>query len=296
MAKRLLPRSLRRALQIEAGVNDGLALPLVLLAGALATQAGADAVGGWLVDVAREIGLAVGCGLALGLAAGRLVELAIHSGEVEPANLAGLGVALALAVFGITDIVGGSGVLAVFVAALTFSLLLERHVRDQLEEVQEAVAKFFVLPAFVLFGAILPWDGWVALGLPGLVFAAWVILLRRPIAVGLSLPPRLAPLRARMFVGWFGPIGMAAIYYATFAERFGVEGYERVFSAATLTVFCSIVVHTLTATPGVRLYAGRRPFTTLRNPFSDVESSLPHTGAETDSSAAKSGVPHAGLP
>jgi len=161
--------------------------------------------------------------------------------------------------------------LAVFAGSLAFSATLERRARERLEEVQEAVAKFFVLPAFILFGAILPWGEWGALGVPGLVFAAWIVFARRPVAVALALRSTLALDRARVFLGWFGPLGMAAIYYATFAERFGVEEYERVFAAATLAVFCSIVVQAITATPGVRLFARQPPFETLRNPLRDHE-------------------------
>lgn len=271
MAKRMLPRWMRRTLQVEAGANDGLALPFVLLAAALATEPAGNALPGWALDVLEGVGLALACGALLGLAAGRIVEAAIHRREVETANLAGLGVALALAIFGLTELAGGSGLLAVFAGSLAFSATLERRARERLEEVQEAVAKFFVLPAFILFGAILPWGEWGALGVPGLVFAAWIVFARRPVAVALALRSTLAPARARVFLGWFGPLGMAAIYYATFAERFGVEEYERVFAAATLAVFCSIVVQAITATPGVRLFARQPPFETLRNPLRDHE-------------------------
>jgi len=270
-AKRMLPRWLRRTLQLEAGGNDGLALPLVLLAGALATEPAAEALGGWVADAAGEVGLALACGLGLGLAAGRLVGAAMRRGEIEEAHLTGLGIALALSVFGFARLLGGSGILAVFVSALAFSATLDQDLRDRLGEVQEAVAKFFVLPAFVLFGAILPWDDWQALGTPGLLFAAWILLLRRPVAIALVLRRRAAPGRSRLFLGWFGPLGVAAIFYATYSERFGVPEYERLFAAATLAVFCSVLIHSLTATPGVRAFARRHPFSTVRHPFRERE-------------------------
>lgn len=269
MAIRLLPRGLRRTLQLEAGTNDGLALPLVLLAGALATAPVGAALGEWALDAAREVGLAVVCGLALGLVTGRLVELAMGRGDVEKSHLAGLGIALALATFALIRLVGGSGVLAVFVAALAFSGTLEHRARERLEEVQEAVSKFFVLPAFVFFGAIVPWDDWIALGVPGLLFVGWILLLRRPVAVGLALRGGHAPARERAFIAWFGPIGVAAIYYATYSERFGIERYDEVFAAATLVIFSSVVVHSLTATPGVRWFAKRPPLATARSPLRD---------------------------
>jgi hypothetical protein len=67
--------------------------------------------------------------------------------------------------------------------------LLEESVREKVEETQETVTKFLVLPAFMLFGTILPWSEWEALGLSGVAFVAWVLFLRRPPIVALALAP-----------------------------------------------------------------------------------------------------------
>jgi NhaP-type Na+/H+ or K+/H+ antiporter len=267
MAKTLLPRRLRRTLQVEAGGNDGLALPLVVLAGLLATEPVGTALGNWAVEAVREVGIAVGGGLVLGLAAGWAVEKMVRRREIEDAHLIGLGIALALLAFGAVRLLDGSGILAVFVAALGFGSRLPDELRGRLEAVQEGVVKFFVLPAFILFGATVPWSDWRALGLPGAAFVAWILLLRRPVAVTLALRAAPVPPRPQLFLGWFGPLGIAAIYYAHYSERFAIEEHDRLLAAATLTVFCSIVIHSVTATPGVRLYAGRSPLRTLRHPF-----------------------------
>ncbi|MDP8943162.1 MAG: cation:proton antiporter, partial [Actinomycetota bacterium] len=180
LAEQNLPRGLRRTLQIESGANDGLALPFVLLAAFMLTMPHDEAVGEWALEAAKEVGLAVAIGLVLGYAAAKLTELSLRASEMEQPNLLGIGLALALLTLGLVHELGGSGILAVFVAALTFSGLLGEEVRERVEETQETVTKFFILPAFVFFGAILPWSDWVALGMPGLAFVAWVLLLRRP--------------------------------------------------------------------------------------------------------------------
>ena len=268
LAEKNLPRALRRTLQIESGANDGLALPFVLLAAFMLTKPSTStALGDWALETVQQVGLAVVVGFAIGYAAGRLTEISLHAQEMEKPNLLGIGIALALLTLGLVHILGGSGILAVFVAALTFSGLLEHEVREHVEEAQETVTKFFILPAFIFFGAILPWSEWQALGLPGLAFVAWVLVLRRPPVVPPALRPTGTDRRTSAFLGWFGPIGVAAIFYATFIERFAVPDGERIFAAATLVICASVLVHSLTATPGVRWFAGRPPFGTLARPL-----------------------------
>jgi len=140
-------------------------------------------------------------------------------------------------------------------------------VRERVEEAQETVTKFLILPAFILFGALLPWSEWEALGLAGIAFSVWVLLVRRPPMAPLALMPTGADARTTAFLGWFGPLGVAAIFYATYVERFSIPEGERIFAAATLAICVSVLIHTLTATPGVRLFARRSPFATLRHPL-----------------------------
>ncbi|MDQ3768259.1 MAG: sodium:proton antiporter [Actinomycetota bacterium] len=275
LAEQNLPRGLRRTLQIESGANDGLALPFVLLAVFMLIKPQGEAVSEWLLEVVKEVGLAVAIGLLLGYAAAKLAELSLRTSEMEQPNLLGLGLALALLTLGLVHMLGGSGILAVFVAALRFSTLLEEPVRERVEETQETVTKFFILPAFVFFGAILPWSDWVALGIPGLAFVAWVLLLRRPPVVPLALAVTRTDRRSTAFLAWFGPLGVAAIYYATFIERYPIAESETIFAAASLAICGSIVVHSITATPGVRLLAGRSPLATLKDPLDPRSETAP---------------------
>ncbi len=275
LANENLPRVVRRTLQIESGANDGLALPFVLLAAFILTKPGGAAIGDWAGEVAKQVGLAVVVGGAVGYAAGRLAELSFRAKEMEDPNLLGIGIALALMTLGLVHMLGGSGILAVFVAALAFSALLEERVRERVEGTQETVTRFLILPAFILFGAVLPWGEWEALGLAGIAFAAWVLLLRRPPVVPVALAPTGADGRSIAFLGWFGPLGVAAIFYATYVERFAIPDRERIFAAATLAICASVVVHSLTATPGVRLFARRTPFATLRHPLDPESETAP---------------------
>lgn len=267
LAEENLPRRVRRTLQIESGANDGLALPFVLLAAYMLTKPAESPLAEWALDAGKEIGVAVAVGLLVGYLVGRLTELSLRASEMEAPNLLGIGLALALMTVGLVHLMGGSGILATFVAALVFSALLEEPVREKVEETQETVTKFLVLPAFIFFGAILPWSEWEALGLSGLAFVAWVLLLRRPPVAALALAPTDTDGRSVAFLAWFGPLGVAAIYYATYVERFAPADGEKIFAAATLAIFASVLVHSITATPAVRMYARRSPLRTLRHPL-----------------------------
>lgn len=279
MATKNLSRRLRRTLQLEAGANDGLALPLVMLGVVMLEPAGGGGLAQMAADVAREVATAVVVGLLVGLLAGWLVEWSVRHSEIEEPNLLGMGIALALSTLGLVHLLGGSGVLAVFVSALAFSVLLESRVRDELEEVQEGISQFAVLPLFILFGAMLPWDAWSRFGLAEVLFLGWVLLLRRPpivvplIAVGSG---KRGDRRDAVFLGWFGPLGAAAIFYVTHVEvaTAGSAG-PLLFPLATAAICASVLMHSITATPGVRMRGGHSPFGSLRHPLREAADDAP---------------------
>lgn len=267
MATANVPRRLRATLLAESGANDGLALPFVLLAGLMATLPAGAALGDWSWDIARELGVGVAVGAAIGWGTGRLTEGLVVRGEIEEAGLLGLGIALALTALGGAHLLGGSGIVACFVAGVAFSDVLEEHVREELENVQEAVTSFMILPLFLLLGTMLPWADWRALGWAGPAFAAWVLLVRRPPVVAAVLARSSLSGRETRWLAWSGPMGAAAVYYAIFAADFGAAGYDTIYAAALLAVCASVVVHSLTATPAVRWVAGRRLRTVVRHPL-----------------------------
>ncbi len=267
LAERNLPRRLRRTLLIESGANDGLALPLVLLAVFMEAHPPEEAFSMWLLEALKSVAVAVVVGAIVGVLSARLVERVAHEYGADETNLLGYGLALALLTLGAVHLLGGSGVLAAFVAALAFSVLLESKLRRELDAVQDVVSKFFVLPAFTFFGTLLPWSQWGELGAAGLLFGVWVLVVRRPPVVPVALMPTDTERREVVFLSWFGPVGVAAIFYASYVHRFVVPQGEKIFAAAALAVCVSIVAHSITATPGVLIFARRRALTTLKHPL-----------------------------
>lgn len=144
-----------------------------------------------------------------------------------------------------------------FLAGLVFNVCANRNEEHEERHVQEAVAKLFTLPMFVILGAALPFAAWERLGWPLLAMVVLVLLLRRPLVVAATFPGLRGLLHGHdiAYVGWFGPIGIAAIYYATFA---GAQVHDPVvWHAASALIFASIVIHGATAAPFTRLYARR---------------------------------------
>jgi len=255
-AKRHLPLRVRDTLSAESGSNDGLAYGFVMLPLLMLSHGGEPVLQRWLVD-AVLIGIlgATAVGACVGFAAARLLTFAERHQLVADTSLLGYSVAFSLLTLGLAKLLGTDGVLAVFIAGLSFNLCSDRREEREEENIQEAVAKLFTLPMFVIFGIALPLDQWAALGWPLAGFALLVLLLRRPPVVALLAPTWGSRLNRQdsAFLGWFGPVGIAAIYYAAFAHSHLHD--PRYWYAASAVIFASIMLHGVTAAPLTRRYA-----------------------------------------
>lgn len=250
-----LPARDRQILSLESGANDGLALPLVLLALAVA---GADSLGAAVAESVWQVAGAVLLGVPAGWLGGRALRAGEEHGSTSPGPRLLFTAVLAFAVLGAAGLVHVDGILAVFVAGLAFNHVATGSDRTDDVPIDEAVNRFLVLPLFVGFGAVLPWSAWTELGWRGPALVVGVLLLRRlPVLWALRRPLGLGRPDA-VFLGWFGPIGVSALFYlAMEAERLAVDPV--VLAAGSLVVAASTVVHGTTSAPGRVLYrrAGR---------------------------------------
>jgi NhaP-type Na+/H+ or K+/H+ antiporter len=253
LARRAVPFDLRHAITAESGINDGLAgpivmLPVIILGGAGAHQPWRDA-GTWLLQtVLWETGSAVVLGAGAGYVASILLKWATGQIDAERSSL--LTIALALAVATLTGLhaVGSNGVLGAFTAGALLTNAYEEESQEHQEHFNEAITRFFDLPIMILLGAAAPWSDWVAMGwrAPAFVFGvlflrripAW-LLLRRFMPWGRRLPENL-------FVGWFGPVGAAAMFYALEAQD--ITGLGMLWPIVSLAAFASVAAHGVTAT------------------------------------------------
>lgn len=250
-AERDLPVRNRQLLSLESGANDGLALPLVLAAVALAGGMSAGAAVGeslWQVFGALVIGAAIGW------VGGEALKLGEEHGATDPAPALFFTVVLALGILGVAELLHTDGILAVFVGGLVFNAVGTGRERASEVSIDEAVNRFAVMPLFVLVGVTLPWQAWFELGWPVVLLALSVLLLRRiPILLALQRPLRLR-VRDALYLGWFGPVGVSALFYLTMeADRAGVN--ETVLAAGYLVLVVSTIAFGLSGAPGRALYA-----------------------------------------
>lgn len=237
-----VPRRVRHLLNLESGVNDGLALPAVLV---LVGIAGGDPEG-WSTEplvLLAELGIGVLLGLGLPL----LVVLALRLPTVGSVDrlqpLVPLGIAVTL--FGVTELVHANQFLAAFVAGATIATLRPgasesfRHTGELLSE----LAKGAALIAFValLEVGLIADAGWLAL-----VVAVAVVMVSRPLPVLAVLPGTPLGRRERAAVAWFGPKGFASVAYGVIVLSSGIPQADVVFALVAVTVLFSVVVHSAT--------------------------------------------------
>ncbi|MGY1780608.1 cation:proton antiporter domain-containing protein [Geodermatophilus sp. SYSU D01036] len=249
-AEQDLPARDRQILSLESGANDGLALPLVLIAVAVA---GPDGIGAALTESLWQVAGAVLLGVLLGWLGARALRAGEEHGSTDAGPRLLFTAVLAFAVLGAAGPLHVHGILAVFVAGLAFNAVATGPDRTDDVPIDEAVNRFLVLPLFVALGVVLPWSAWADLGWSGPVLALAVLLLRRlPIVWLLRRPLGLGRADAA-FLGWFGPIGVSALFYlALEAERLAVDPV--VLAAGSLVVAASTVVHGVSSSPGRVLY------------------------------------------
>ncbi|MGB2918826.1 MAG: cation:proton antiporter [Mycobacterium sp.] len=249
-AERVLPARDRQLLSVESGSNDGLALPLVLVA---VTMAGALTPGGALTESAWQVGGGVVLGVGIGWLGGHALRLGARHGATASAPSLFFTVVLALGILGAAGLLHVDGILAVFVGGVAFNIVGTGRERASEDSVDEAINRFAVLPLFVLFGAALPWRQWVELGWQGVVLVLAVLLLRRIPIVLLMMRPLKLRLPDALYLGWFGPVGVAALFYLTMeAERLGAN--EQVLAAGSLVLAGSTIAFGLTGVFGRELY------------------------------------------
>jgi sodium/hydrogen antiporter len=249
------------ALTSEAGLNDGLAFPFLLLGLVVAGGASSSDVAEWLAaDVlyATVAGIAIGavCGWGLSALAARLRERSLVARELD--GWAALGAVLA--VYGLTQVAGAYGFLAAFAGGIAFRRRERDHEYNQAVHAGAAtVEKVLELAMILLLGSLVTVAGLAAPGVAGWLLAPLLLLLIRPAAVAVGLVgSRLRP-RERVYVGWFGVRGVGSLYYAAAAVGAGVLSADEattVLWTVVVVVMISIVVHGVTGAPLTRRLLG----------------------------------------
>jgi sodium/hydrogen antiporter len=250
-----LPRSVRRALSIEAGTNDIVVLPILLVLIAVA-RGQAQATSDWVSFLTRLFVIGPLAGAAVGGVGSWLVGVVDRRFPIRREYQALYGIGLVLGAFAAGGAVGGDGFIAAYAAGLAVTAL-NNELCDCFMDYGETTSEIAMLLAFVLFGVVLS----VIVGsvplLPVLAFAALVIGVARPLAIGFVLFKAPISREARAFIAWFGPRGLSSLLFASLLVQQGVPGGEGLLAIAGVVVIASVILHGVTATPLTARYVAR---------------------------------------
>ena len=252
-----VPARIRQALNVESGLNDGLALPIVLVFLAMAGTAEDPELGFWANFTAAQIVLGPLVGVGVGYLGGRLVYLGTRTGWMNHSFQQLSALALSLLAFALAELVGGNGFIAAFTAGLTIGNAF-RQVCGCLYEFAEAEGQLLALLTFMIFGGVLVWPMLGQLNWLIALYGVLSLAVVRMLAVAFSLIGAGLQPDTFLFLGWFGPRGLASIVFGLLAlERSNIAGREEIFAIVIATVLLSVFAHGLTAAPGTNWYAAR---------------------------------------
>jgi NhaP-type Na+/H+ or K+/H+ antiporter len=245
-----VPRVIRHSLNLESGLNDGLALPAVLAFAAVVAERSGFV---WWRFVLEDVGLGLAFGVAVGFLASRLLPRG-HGLEEEVGphvkSLYALGVAFAAYGVAVAS-PAGNGLISTFVAAITLGIL-RNDVRIAFAQRADDLVEVVKLGIFVVFGSLLTLDGLFGDGWAAVAIVAFTLLLARPVAVGIALAGTDTDAPERAFMAWFGPKGVATMTFSLLVLGESLPRGTEIFNLAALAVFASIIVHGVTDTPGAK--------------------------------------------
>ena len=278
----LVPLRIRQTLNVESGLNDGIALPVVLVLASLAgaTEGETDPVH-WLRFAALAVTLGPAVGVAVGWIGGHWLERGVTTGWINTPfeRLSSLG--LAFLAFAGAELVGGNGFIAAFVAGLTLGSV-GRNVCETLYQFGETEGQLLTLLVFMIFGAVMVPDAITHLSLATFSYALLSLTLIRMLPVAVSLLGAGLRLPSVAFLGWFGPRGLASILFALVVVEEGrLSVGAELEGVIVMTVLLSAMLHGASAYPLARRYGA---YAAEREPRVDAQSSidlpvrLRHTG------------------
>jgi sodium/hydrogen antiporter len=237
----------------EAGLNDGLAIPFLLLGAFVAGEEGSGWVTEWLAaDVVYAIGLAVALGAGVGYGLAAMAVRLRDRRLFDPRYDGWLAVAAVLVIYGLAELASADGFVAAFAGGVAFRRYEHGHEYNaRVHDGADMVEKFAELALVLLIGSLVTLEGLQAPGLEGWLLVPLLLLVLRPASVGVALLRSGLPAAERTWIAWFGVRGVGSVNYAAVTLGLGVLSAQEggaVFWTTIVAVIVSIVVHGVTAT------------------------------------------------
>jgi NhaP-type Na+/H+ or K+/H+ antiporter len=256
VSEKSVPVRIRQAINVESGLNDGIALPAVLLFATLAsTQHGASGASDLALFSLLQVTLGPLAGAGVGYVGARLIDAAAERSWVNT-SFQGIAI-LSLAVFTYVaaESIGGNGFIAAFIGGMVFGNTI-RHPCSFLFDFMETEGQLLMLITFLIFGAALLPEAIASFNLTFFLYAVLSLTVIRMIPIAISLLGAGLRLPTQLFLGWFGPRGLASILFVLLIlEESEVPHRDDIFSITILTVALSVLCHGISAAPLAKLYA-----------------------------------------
>jgi NhaP-type Na+/H+ or K+/H+ antiporter len=253
LADRRIPERIRQALSTESGFYDGFALAALLAALALASERTAPQAEHWGWFLVRTELVSAGVGVAVGVAGGWVIGQSRRRDWMGDTWAQLATVAIALVCFQVGEHLHGSGFVAAFAGGLAFAFASRRVGHHPDMHVSDAAAQLLELLVFALFGGYAVIVGWREASWRVVLFAVVALLLVRLAAVSVALLRSDVPVRDRLFIGWFGPRGISTLVLGLLVvEQGDLVQQSLIVQVVVVTVTLSLVLHSLSAWPGIR--------------------------------------------
>lgn len=266
-AEKYLPPKVRNTLSFEAGVNDGFAYPIVFLALYLLNAEGDGDLSKWFTKIVLyENILSAILAYLVGYGCGLLMKKTHKAGYLNHKTLLSFSIAVALLLLGGFHLLKMNPIIAVFVGGFAFAKDITANEDFKEERIQETMERLTTVPVFFILGLMLPWQDWINMGWTSVWVVVLILIFRRLPAL-LLLMPIMPQFRKKIYsvliMGWFGPIGVAAIYYALLSRD--KAHFEEAWIIPSLIVVASTTIHGLTSVPLEKFYHQKTEGTKERN-------------------------------
>lgn len=253
IANEQVPIRLREGLNYESGLNDGLCVPFLLLFMALA---GGDQSASPVRLVPEEIGVGAGVGVLIGGSGAWLIRICSERGWMDEVWLQTSAPALAFACFAVAQSLHGSGFIAAFVGGMVFGSHLKHRLHD-LVVPAEGIGEAMAMLTWLIFGVSVIGQSLGQLSWEILLYSLLSLTILRMVPVFIALLGSDERLDSRMFLGWFGPRGLASIVFTMMVLGENLPGGELISTVVTCTVGLSLIAHGVSASPLASWMAAR---------------------------------------
>ena len=249
LADKTIPLKIRQGLNVESGLNDGIALPAVVFFACFLNITHQSGEVNWIQFLSLQLTMGPIAGIAVGWVGGHLIAYAAKKNWMTSEFQGVAAIALAVLAFAIAEIVHGNGFIAAFVAGLTYGNLHVSYSKF-LHEFTETESQFLAYLTFFLFGALILPEALHHITGQIILYACLSLTFVRMLPVAISMLGMKLGLATTAFLGWFGPRGLASLLFGLLIlEDLQVEQAEFIQTVVATTVLLSIVLHGITAAP-----------------------------------------------